>query len=81
MSRTSRTRRTSQTSQTFKAPNGVKLRCQSNRRYWVVEYWNSPDGVKHAQVLLRTDNPMTAWKALNKGQGRATFDSIQGTYR
>jgi hypothetical protein len=62
---------------TFRAPNDVKLRCTSSRRYWVVEYWTGRDGVNRAQVVKRTDNPDTARHVLHCGPrvGRAVYDN------
>lgn len=64
----------------FRAPNGARLRCASNRRYWVVQTWydTTPRAIEPAaRVTFRTDNLDKARKsARGSGVPKAVFDSV-----
>lgn len=64
---------------TFNSPNGVKLRCESKRRYWIIGQWERNfDQV--ARVERRTDNIETARTFARQARGRAIFDSARKAY-
>jgi hypothetical protein len=71
----------SRTSKTFTAPNGVKLRCASHRRYWVVSTWTDSTGTARAEVHKRTDSTLTAFTEWRRVRGRAIYDSARDVYQ
>ena len=60
---------------TLVAPNGAKTRTAFSKRYFVVGYWS--EGDRHdANVLRRTDSPMSALAALRKYRSSAVVFAV-----
>jgi len=59
---------------TITTPAGNKVRCTSNRRFWVIEDIETRDGQpRQATTLLRTDNSATARMKVRRKGGGALF--------